>query len=149
MEAMRDEFVTSSVVRGARRSGFTLIELLVTLTIVAILAAVAYPAYQDHMRKGRRAAAQAFLVEAGSRQQQFLLDARRYAVGDGAVAALNLTVPAEIAPYYTVTVEPAAATNPPTYRLLATPIAGSSQVPDGGLALDHDGNKSRGGNPGW
>ena len=149
MAAMRERFVTSGVIPRAGRSGFTLIELLVTLTIVAILAAVAYPAYQDHMRKGRRAAAQAFLVEAGSRQQQFLLDARRYAVGDGAVAALNLTVPAEIAPYYMVTVEPAAATNPPTYRLLATPIAGSSQVPDGGLALDHDGNKSRGGNPGW
>jgi type IV pilus assembly protein PilE len=149
VEVVREQAVVQFQTPGVRRAGFTLIELLVTFTIVAILAAIAYPAYQDHMRKGRRAAAQAFLVETGSRQQQYLLDARRYAVGDGAIAALNLTVPGEVAPFYSVTVEPAVATNPPTYRILATPIAGSAQVVDGGLTLDHDGNKSRNGNPGW
>jgi type IV pilus assembly protein PilE len=149
VEVMRERTVTQRTTPGITRAGLTLVELLVTLTIVAILAAVAYPAYQDHIRKGRRAAAQAFLVEAGSRQQQYLLDARSYAVGAGAIAALNLSVPGEVAPFYSVTVEPAAATNPPTYRILATPIAGSAQVPDGGLTLDNDGSRTRGGNPGW
>ena len=51
----------------ARSGGFTLIEILVAITVVAILASIAYPSYQDHMRKGRRAAAQAFLVDAASR----------------------------------------------------------------------------------
>ena len=143
------------VYRGAvptairQSTGFTLIELMVVITILAIVAAVAYPSYQDHIRKGRRAAAQAFLVEAASRQQQYLLDARSYAVGGGALAALNLTVPADVSPFYTVTVEPAAPTVPPTYQFVATPVAGSLQAPDGVLVLAHDGSRSHKGNPGW
>ena len=121
--------------------------MMVVVTIVAIVAAVAYPAYMDHVRKGHRAAAQAFLIEVGARQQQYLLDARNYAVGAGALTALNLSVPAEVSPYYTITVEPAAPTVPPTYRLTATPIAGSMQASDGALTLDQDGAKSRNGKP--
>ena len=132
-----------------RRGGFTLIEILVSLTVVAILVSIAYPSYQDHMRKGRRAAAQAFLVDAASRQQQYLLDARSYALGDGAIAALNLTVPAQVSSYYTLTVTPAAATTPPTYQIVATPVASTAQASDGALTLDQDGNRARGAQPGW
>jgi len=132
-----------------KRSGFTLIELMVALTVVALLAAVAYPAYQDQMRKGRRAAAQAFLMDIASRQQQYLLDARTFAIGDGAIAALSLTVPSEVSPFYTVTVTPAVATVPPTYQIVATPIASSAQSPDGVLAINQDGNRTRAGNPSW
>lgn len=135
------------LVRGQRAAGFTLVELMVSLSVVAIVAAIAYPSYQEQMRKGRRAAAQAFLVEVAAREQQYLLDARTYAVGAGAVTSLNLTVPNEVAPYYTVTVEPAAATSPPTYRLIATPV--DAQTADGVLTLDQDGAKTRAGQPGW
>ena len=137
--------------KSGRRAGagFTLAELMVALAVVAILGAIAFPAYQDQMRKGRRAAAQAFLVETASRQQQYLLDARAYAVGEGAIAALNLSIPPDVAPYYTVGVEPAAATNPPTYRIVATPIGGTTQGADGGLTLDHEGARTRAGRPGW
>ena len=132
-----------------RQGGFTLIEILVSLTVVAILAAIAYPSYQDHMRKGRRAAAQAFLVDAASRQQQYLLDARTYALGAGAIAALNLTVPTQVSSYYTIAVTPAVATTPPTYQIVATPVAATAQASDGVLTLDQDGNRARGGSPGW
>ena len=135
--------------RHGRRAGFTLIELMIAVVVVAILAAIAYPSYQDHLRKGRRAAAQAFLVEAGSKQQQYLLDARKYAVGTDAIKTLNMTVPATVSQFYTITVEPEAPTVPPTYRIVATPISGSVQVKDGALTLAQDGAKTRGGNAGW
>ena len=135
------------VVGGQRAAGFTLVELLVSISVVAIVAAIAYPSYAEQMRKGRRAAAQAFLVDVANREQQYLLDARTYAVGATALTSLSLTVPAEVAPFYTVTVEPAAATSPPTYRLVATPVA--TQVADGALTLDQDGAKTRGGQAGW
>ena len=134
---------------NARRSGFTLLELMVTLVVIAILAAIAYPSYQEHLRKGRRAAAQAFLVDAASRQQQYLFDARAYAVGPDAITTLSLTVPAEVAPFYSVTVTPAVPTSPPTYTIIATPAPGSMQVTDGGLTLDQEGARTHGGQPGW
>ena len=149
MEVTREYSAIQRKRPNARRGGFTLIELMVSLTVVAILAAIAYPAYQDQMRKGRRAAAQAFIVDTASRQQQYLLDARSYAIGAGAFAALSLAVPGDVASFYTVEVTPAIATVPPTYQILATPIAASAQAADGALTLDQDGVKTRAGNPGW
>lgn len=40
--------------RGHAALGFTLIEVMIVLVIVAVLAAVALPSYQDSVRKGRR-----------------------------------------------------------------------------------------------
>lgn len=136
--------------RGAlTQAGFTVIELMIVVVIVAILAMIAYPSYEDHLRKGRRSAAMNFLADVATKQQQYLLDARQYAVGTGALGALNMTVPTEVAPFYAVTINPAAPTLPPSFTLVATPIPGTKQVPDGALTLDSAGAKTRNGQPGW
>jgi prepilin-type N-terminal cleavage/methylation domain-containing protein len=45
------------------QNGFTLIELMIVVMIVGVLAAIAYPSYQDSVTKSRRADAKSALLE--------------------------------------------------------------------------------------
>lgn len=130
--------------------GFTLIEVLIAVAIVGILAAIAFPNYQNHLRKGRRADAQSFMMDLANRQQQYLMDARGYALDASFVATLGATTPTSVATYYQLSVTPAAATNPPTFTIHAVPFAGGPQAPDGELTLDNFNVKQRNDpNQGW
>jgi type IV pilus assembly protein PilE len=123
--------------------GFTLIEIITVVAVIGILAAIAIPSYQQHLRKGRRANAEAFLSDVASREQQYLLDARGYALGSTAIADLGLTVPNDVSDFYAVSVTPAVPAVPPAFTVTATPTAGGVQAPDGTLALDNNGTKTR------
>lgn len=133
--------------------GFSLIEVMVVVAIVGLLAVIGYPSYQGHIRKGARASAQAEMMKIADRQAQYLLDARTYAVGPGALTALNISLPTDVSVKYTVTITAADGTDtpstPPSYTIRATPVTGNAQVPDGELTLTHAGMKTRAGNPGW
>ena len=82
-----------------------------------------------------RASAQAAMPQIADRQSQYLLDARNFAVGPGALAALNVTVPTDVTVKYTVTVKAADGTDtpstPPSYTIRATPVSGGQQAQDG------------------
>lgn len=126
----------------AKPRGFSLIELMIAVAIVGILVAIAVPSYQNHLRKGRRADAQAFITQVAQRQQQYLLDARTYALGGAALTELSLVAPTSVSDHYAVTVTPAAPTVPPSFTVTATPTS-TVQQPDGILTLTNTGAKQR------
>ena len=133
--------------------GFTLIELMIAVAVVALLTTIAYPSYQAYTRKAARSAAQSLMLQIADRQAQYLLDARNYAVGATALADLSVTLPTDVSGKYTIAITNAAngdtPSTPPTYTITATPVTGSSQVPDGILTLAHTGAKTHAGNAGW
>lgn len=100
--------------------GFTLIELMITVAIVGILSAVAYPSYQEYVRRGHRAEARAGLLQA----QQWLERAAT-ATGSYPTASLPsaLTWSSDDSKRYTIAF--AASNTTTAYTLTATPKAGS------------------------
>jgi type IV pilus assembly protein PilE len=122
------------------QTGFSLIELMIAVVIVAILASVAYPSYQDYMRRGPRAEAQAHMMDIAGRQGQFLIDNRAYAE---TAATLGVTTPATVSAKYTIAI--AAGDTPPTFTVTATPTGDQANDKCGTLTLNNTGAKTASG----
>jgi type IV pilus assembly protein PilE len=67
--------------RSAR--GFTLIELMITVAVIAVLTAIALPAYTDYVTRSKFAEAYAHLADLRVKMEQFYLDNRRYSTNAG------------------------------------------------------------------
>lgn len=126
-----------------RQSGFTLVELLIVIGIVGVIAAIAYPSYQDSVRNTKRSEAQGALVSfAAAMEKHFsqnnsYLDAGRS--GDtGTPAIFSATAPlGSTNVYYNLTIEQATASS---FTLRATPTGSQSQ--DGFLEINSLGQKA-------
>ena len=121
--------------RRPRQRGFTLIELMIAVAIVAILGAVAFPAFMDSMRKSRRAeaftalsAVQLAQERHRSNRAEFTNDLTSLVTADPPGLGLSTTTPSG---YYTIAVSGASATG---YIASASAVAGTSQANDGNCA---------------
>lgn len=91
------------------QKGFTLIELMIVVVIVGFLSAIAYPAYTDHVFRGRVVEATSVLADSRIKLAQYYQDHISYA---------GWTCPAatEFFSYACVTADGP----PPTYTITAT-----------------------------
>ncbi len=128
--------------------GFTLIELMITVAVIAILAAVALPSYQEYVRKARRADAQSFMLEVAAKQQHFMVDRRAYSeslTDAPASGGLGLTVPSAVGPYYDIELVADNGARPPTFTVTAKPKGSQTAEKCGELELNHQGVKKAAG----
>ncbi len=127
--------------------GFTLIEVMIVVAIVAILAAVALPSYQQHVVRAARLQAQAELLELASLQEKIFLNSNGYSAS--VTAAYNGTSAGGLGRSsgttndgrYTLALTMDSATPPQTFVLTATPTAGGTQVGDGNVSVSESGQR--------
>jgi type IV pilus assembly protein PilE len=72
-----------------KTGGFTLIEMMIVIVVVAILVGIALPAYQNQIRKTKRALGRGELLEVMARQEQYFVNNRQYAVSLVSLGSTN------------------------------------------------------------
>lgn len=106
--------------RSRPAAGFTLIELMIVVAVVAILAAIAYPSYQEHITKTRRASGAGCMMEMAQFMERFYTTNMRYDRDrDGDAVALPATQCVDDTDeWYTIALDDLSATG---YTLQAVP----------------------------
>jgi type IV pilus assembly protein PilE len=124
--------------RFKKTSGFTLVEIMVVTAIVAILGAIALPAYRQYVVRSNRSAAMSQMMDIVNREQQFLLVNRAYA-DKAALTDSGYVLSPEVSRLYTWDVEVPESTVP-SFVITFTPTG--SQGKDGALTIDNQGRKT-------
>ncbi len=97
---------------------FTLIEMMIVIAIVGIIAAIAYPAYQENIASAKRADAMSALMLASQAMERFRSNSFDYDVSSDITQVFANQVPVEGGTaYYNLSV----ATTATSYTLTATP----------------------------
>lgn len=127
--------------RGPRKVlGFTLIELMITVAVIAVLSAIAYPSYTNQVRKSKRAAAKAEMVEYAQRAERWYTLNNSYTnfkfTENGATSISSPRDGSKA--MYTVTILPAAR----TFAITAVPAGDQAKDPCGTMSVNQAGVKT-------
>jgi len=102
-----DSKLASGKITGLKKSGgFTLIELMIVVAVIAILSAIAIPAYNDYVIRGKLVDATTQLSDGRIQIEQYFQDNRTYA---DVSSTITSPCPASTK-YFTLSCAPAAST---------------------------------------
>jgi type IV pilus assembly protein PilE len=73
--------------RSPKQAGFTLIEAMITVAILAIVAAIAIPSYQNYVRRGQLSEASTYLADFHVKMEQYYQDNKNYGSGSTCASA--------------------------------------------------------------
>lgn len=127
-----------------RPAGFTLIELMVVVAIATILFALAVPSYMSYIRQSRRTEARTAVLDLAGREERFFsTNGAAYTIANASLGYTGAAFPVAVGTgYYQITVCVPANSNctaglgmpnppaAPSYTVVATPVAGQTQVND-------------------
>ncbi len=136
-----------------KHRGFNLIELMAVVAIIALLAAIGFPSYQNQVRKAKRTEGKTTLLKAAQLQERYFSDNNRYA--DSGSAPTFQSMMGNGCPYpvfsgenctsnqgaYTITVTLGAGNT--SYTLTATPQGAFTDPDCGNLTLTSTGVRGR------
>lgn len=130
--------------------GFTLIELMIAVAIVGILAAIAYPSYQQYVLRSWRANATSCLLEMANRMERRYTGSSTYehsGSGDDPLNTSGCAVEGDMDTRYTFTVNfnPDGDDDTEDFRIDAEPIDPGPQANDpcGTLTINQWGQKGQ------
>jgi type IV pilus assembly protein PilE len=118
--------------------GFTLIELMIAVAIVAILSAIAYPAYTKYVQRGYRAEGIVILNDAVARMERYYAQNNNYLVTNLTALGFTSATPLSQTGKYQLSL----AATPTTYTFTAAPLGPQMQDVCGSLAIDQAGIKT-------
>ncbi|MGB2246587.1 MAG: type IV pilin protein [Alcanivorax sediminis] len=121
------------MLRKSNETGFTLIELMITVMIVAILAAIAYPSYTNHVRNTVEAKVRGDLMDLASSQERWRSQNFQYT---NSLTKLGSSLASD--EKYTTSIT--LANNGQTYEALAKPKAGSIVAGEVSFKINQDGD---------
>lgn len=127
------------------RKGFTLVELLVALAVFAILTAIAYPMYQEQVRKSRRAAVKGSMLQVSQFMERYYTENMRYSDAGGNSLSMDdvynasfLDDAAQVEKYYDLTI----ISDATGYTIQAVPETGQDEDKCETLNLSSTGNRT-------
>ncbi len=122
--------------------GITLIELMIVVAIIAIIGSIAYPGYQDQMRKTRRSDGQAKLLEIMNAQERFFTNYGSYTTSITAAEPTGLGYSNANSGEGFYTISAAACGGGITLCVNLTATAQGGQASDGNLTFNSQGVKT-------